>query len=101
MSKKTFNKPKRVQAIYFLLIVFSGGMLFYLNKISDEEPNIWILLFFLFILMYSLLKSTKNWSYDNPKNNEENEEEKNNNKLVYKDKNIPTLEEMIKKNQKK
>ncbi len=41
--------------------------------------------------MYSLLKSTKNWAYDNPKQNEEKKET-----LEYKNPDIPSLEEMSK-----
>ncbi len=98
MSKKTFNKPKKVQFLYFLLMFLSGGSIFYIKTLPDEKQNIWLLLILLVIMMYSLLKSTKNWAYDNPK---EPEEESEQNKIVYKKKDIPSLEEMIKNSQKK
>ena len=93
MSKKTFNKPKGIQSLYFLLMFLSGGILFYIKTLPDEKQNLWVMLLLLVILIYSLLKSTRNWAYDNPKDKEENQE----NKLEYKDKDIPSLEEMIKK----
>ncbi len=96
MKKKTFNKPKKDQFLYFLLIFVSGGGLFYIKTLPEEEQNIWLMLLLLFGVLYGLMKSTRNWAYDNPKNTEEDEEEK----PVYKDRNIPSLEEMI-KNKKK
>ncbi len=97
MSKKTFNKPKGIQSLYFLLMFLSGGSLFYINTLPDEQHKLWVMLLLLVVLMYSLLKSTRNWAYDNPKDKEETPE----NKLEYKDKDIPTLEEMMKKKDKK
>ncbi len=97
MSKKTFNKPKRAQFIYFLLVFLSGGSLFFIKTQPDEYQNFWVMIILLFILMYSLLKSTKNWAYDNPKPKEDEEETQ---RPVYKDKDIPTLEEMIKNHKK-
>ena len=91
MSRKIYNKPKRVQFIYFLLIFISGGALFYIKTMPDDEQNFWLMIFLLIILMYSLLKSTKNWAYDNPKPKEEEEET-----LEYKNPDIPSLEEMSK-----
>ena len=44
--------------------------------------------------MYSLLKSTKNWAYDNPKLKDDETDKP---KTVYKQKDIPSLEEMTKK----
>lgn len=93
MSKKTFNTPKRAQFIYFLLIFISGGALFYIKTQAEDQQNFWLMIFLLIVLMYSLMKSTKNWAYDNPKPKEGEEETE---KLVYKDKNIPTLEDMTK-----
>ena len=98
MSKKTYNKPKKIQSVYFLLIFISGGLLFYIKTLPDADQNIWLMLFLLGIMMFSLMKSTKNWAYDNPKNTEAEDDE---DKLVYKDKDIPTLQEMIKKIQEK
>jgi len=97
MSKKTFNKPKRVQFIYFLLIFVSGGGLFYLKTLPDNEQNVWLLLLLLVGLLYGLMKSTRNWAYDNPKTNEEDEEK---DQPVYQDRDIPSLEEMVKKKKK-
>ncbi len=96
MSKRTFKKPKRIQFIYFLLIFLSGGSLFFIKNQPDEEQNIWLMLVLLLVLMYSLMKSTQNWAYDNPK--PDPDEEKN--KPVYKDRDIPSLEDMIKKHKK-
>jgi len=96
MSKKTFNKPKKTQFFYFLLIFVSGGGLFYIKTLPDEEQNIWLLLLLLVGLLYGLMKSTRNWAYDNPKATEEDEEEK----PVYQDRDIPSLEEMVKKKKK-
>ena len=93
MSKKSFNKPKRTQIIYFLLIFISGGALFFIKTKPDDEQNFWLMMILLIILMYSLLKSTKNWAYDNPK---PKDDETNETKVVYKQKNIPGLEEMTK-----
>ncbi len=93
MSKKTYNKPKRVQFLYFLLFFISGGILFYIKTLPDQDQSLGVMLVLLAILMYSLLKSTKNWAYDNPKPKEEEESEE---KPVYKEKNIPSLEEMTK-----
>ena len=101
MSKKTFNKPKRAQIIYFLLIFISGGALFFIKTKPDDEQNFWVMIVLLIILMYSLLKSTKNWAYDNPKPKDDETDEP---KVVYKKKNIPSLEEMtknLKKNKQK
>jgi len=92
MSKKTFKKPKRIQSIYSLLILISGGILFYIKTLDHDKQNIWLMLFLLLVLLYSLKKSTQNWAYDNPKDKEEAEEPD----LQYKDRNIPTLEEMTK-----
>ena len=94
MSKKTYNKPKRVQFIYFLLIFVSGGGLFYLKTLPGDEQNIWVLLILLLGLLYGLMKSTRNWAYDNPKTTEKDEEK---DKPVYQDRDIPSLEEMVKK----
>lgn len=98
MSRKIYNKPKRVQFIYFLLIFISGGALFYIKTLPDDEQNFWLMIFLLIILMYSLLKSTKNWSYDNPKPKEDEEEKET---LEYKNPDIPSLEDMIKEHVKK
>ncbi len=100
MSKKTFNKPKRAQFVYFLLVFLSGGALFFIKTQPDDEQNFWVMIILLMILMFSLLKSTKNWAYDNPKP-KDGEEENEKNKLVYKNKDIPSLEEMINKKKKK
>jgi len=97
MSKKTFNRPKKIQFMYFLLIFISGGILFYINTLPKADRNVWLMLAMLVVLLFSFMKSTKNWAYDNPKDNEEENEAK---KTVYKDKDIPTLEEMIKKRKK-
>ena len=97
MSKKTFNKPKKAQFFYFLLIFVSGGGLFYLKTLPDEEQNIWLLLLLLIGLLYGLMKSTRNWAYDNPKTNEDEHEE---DKPVYQNPDIPSLEEMVKKKKK-
>ncbi len=70
----------------------SGGILFFLKTLPDSDQNIWLMLILLVILMFSLLKSTQNWAYDNPKNREEEDSEK----IVYKEKDIPDLNEMIK-----
>jgi len=93
MSKKTFNKPKRAQFIYFLLIFISGGALFFIKTQAEDQQNFWLMIFLLIVLMYSLMKSTKNWAYDNPKPKEGEEDAQ---ELVYKDKDIPTLEDMAK-----
>ncbi len=98
MSKKTFNKPKRAQFAYFLLVFLSGGGLFYVKTLDDKDQNIWLMLLLLLGLMYGLLKSTRNWAYDNPKPKEDEEEA---DKPVYKNKDIPSLEEMTKKLKKK
>jgi energy-converting hydrogenase Eha subunit F len=98
MSKRTFKKPKRVQFIYFLLIFISGGSLFFIKNQPEDQQNIWVMLLLLLVLMYSLMKSTQNWAYDNPKPDPEEEEKE---KLVYKDRDIPSLEDMIKKNKDK
>ena len=98
MSKKTFKKPRKIQFIYFLLIFLSGGGLFFINNQSDEDQNIWLMLFLLVVLMFSLMKSTQNWAYDNPKKDPEEEEK---NKIVYKNKDIPNLEDMTKNIKKK
>ncbi len=98
MSKKTFKKPRKIQFIYFLLIFLSGGGLFFINNQSDEDQNIWLMLFLLVVLMFSLMKSTQNWAYDNPKEDPEEEEK---NKIVYKNKDIPSLEDMTKNIKKK
>ncbi len=98
MSKKTFKKPRRIQFLYFLLIFISGGSLFFIKNRPDDEQNIWVMLFLLLVLMYSLMKSTQNWAYDNPKPDPEEEEKQ---KPVYKNKDIPSLEEMIKNTKKK
>ncbi len=95
MSKKTFKKPRKQQFVYFLLMFISGGILFYVKSLPDKEQNLWLMLGLLFVLLFSLKKSTQNWAYDNPKENEEEQE-----KIVYKDKDIPSLEEMIKNNKK-
>ena len=97
MSKKTFKKPKRVQFIYFLLVFISGGSLFFIKNRPDEDQNIWVMLVLLVVLMYSLMKSTQNWAYDNPK---EDPEEEKKDKLVYKNKDIPSLEEMTRNSRK-
>ncbi len=94
MSKKTYNKPKRTQFLYFLLFFISGGVLFYIKTLPDEDQSLGLMLALLIILMYSLMKSTRNWAYDNPK---PKEEETESDKLVYKEKNIPSLEDMAKK----
>ncbi len=94
MSKKAFNKPKRAQVIYFLLIFISGGALFFIKTKPDDEQSFWLMIFLLIILMYSLLKSTKNWAYDNPKLKDDETDKP---KTVYKQKDIPSLEEMTKK----
>jgi len=83
--------------MYFLLIFISGGLLFYINTLPKEERNVWVMLGLLVVLLVSFMKSTRNWAYDNPK---ETEEEQEANKIVYKDKDIPSLEEMIKKKKK-
>jgi len=98
MSKKTSNKPKRTQFLFFLLMFLSGGSIFYIKTLPDKQQNIWLLLTLLIVLLYSFMKSTKNWAYDNPKETEEENEE---NKIVYKNTDIPSLEEMIKNSQKK
>jgi len=69
----------------------SGGILFYLKTLPDNDQNIWVMLILLILLMYSLMKSTQNWAYDNPKNTDENTDEQ---KPVYKNRDIPSLEEM-------
>ncbi len=93
MSKKIYNKPKRAQIIYFLLIFLSGGALFFIKTKPDDKQNFWLMMVLLIILMYSLLKSTKNWAYDNPKPKDDEIDEP---KKVYKQKDIPSLEEMTK-----
>ena len=70
---------------------FSGGILFYIKTLPNNKQNIWVMLFLLLILMFSLMKSTQNWAYDNPK---EKEDDNNKEKLVYKDRDIPSLENM-------
>ena len=97
MSKKTSNKPKSIQFIYFLLIFISGGSLFYIKTLPNDKQNIWLMLLLLVILLFSFMKSTKNWAYDNPKNTEE---ENSDEKTIYKDKDIPSLQDMIKKKNK-
>jgi hypothetical protein len=93
MSKKTFNKPRRIQSIYFILIFISGGGLFYIKTLPDEQQNLLLMLLLLLGLLYGLMKSTRNWAYDNPKPKEgEGEDEQ----LKYKERDIPGLEEMIK-----
>ena len=92
MSKKTYNKPKRAQFLYFLLFFITGGILFYIKTLPDEKQNIWVMLGLLVLLIFGLMKSTRNWAHDNPKPKDEDNE----NDLVYKDTNIPTLEEMTK-----
>jgi hypothetical protein len=94
MSKKTFNKPKRAQLIYFLLVFISGGALFFIKTQPEKDQNFGLMILLLIILMFSLLKSTKNWAYDNPKPKEG--EEDSTDKPVYKNKDIPSLEEMTK-----
>ncbi len=96
MSKKTFNKPKKAQFLYFLLIFASGGGLFYIKTLPDDRQNIWLMLFLLLGVLYGLMKSTRNWAYDNPKSKEEEKTPP----PVYKDRNIPSLNEMIKKKNK-
>ncbi len=96
MSKKTYKKPKKQQFFYFLLIFISGGILFYIKTLPDDKQNIWLMLSLFIVFLYGLKKSTQNWAYDNPK---EKEEEKD--KLIYKDTDIPSLEEMIKNNKNK
>jgi len=98
MSKKTYNKPKRIQFIYLLLFFITGGTLFYLKTLPKEQQHLGVFLALFIIMMFALLKSTRNWAYDNPKNKED--EENTTDKPVYKEKNIPTLEEMIQKNKK-
>jgi len=98
MSKKTFRKPKKIQSVYFLLVFLTGGGLFYIKTLPEQKQNLWVMLLLLIGLLYGLMKSTRNWAYDNPKNDEEAPPS---NKPVYKDKNIPSLEEMIKHNEKK
>ena len=92
MSKKTYNKPKQAQFLYFLLFFITGGILFYIKTLPDAQQNIWVMLGLLILLIFGLLKSTRNWAHDNPKPKDEDNE----NELVYKDTNIPTLEEMTK-----
>jgi len=99
MSKKTFNKPKRVQLFYLLLFFTTGGTLFYLKTLPKENQHLGVLLALFIIMMFALIKSTRNWAYDNPKNTED--EKTATDKPVYKDKNIPTLEEMMQNIQKK
>ncbi len=86
---KIRNRPKRIQFFYFLLMFVSGGILFYIKTLADDEQNIWVMLLLLIVVMYSLMKSTRNWAYDNPKKTEDETE-----KIVYKDVDIPSLEEM-------
>jgi len=93
MSKKTYNKPKQAQFLYFLLFFITGGILFYIKTLPDEQQNIWVMLGLLVLLLFGLLKSTRNWAHDNPKPKDDEVDE---DKPVYKDKNIPTLEEMTK-----
>ncbi|HFX17950.1 MAG TPA: hypothetical protein ENK64_02260 [Flavobacteriales bacterium] len=99
MSKKTFNKPKRAQFVYFLLVFISGGALFFIKTQPEKEQNFGLMILLLIILMFSLLKSTKNWAYDNPK--PKDDEENADDKPVYKNKEIPSLEEMTKNIKKK
>ena len=73
------------------MIFLSGGGLFYIKTLPDDEQNVWLMLLLLLGLLYGLLKSTRNWAYDNPKNNEEENEP-----IVYKKTKIPGLDEMVK-----
>ncbi len=75
------------------MIFLSGGGLFYIKTLPDDEQNVWLMLLLLLGLLYGLLKSTRNWAYDNPKP-KENEEE--NEPIVYKKTKIPDLDEMVK-----
>jgi len=97
MSKKTYKKPKKIQFFYFFLVFITGISLFYIKTLPEKDQNVFVMLVLLFIMLYGLMKSTRNWAFDNPKN----EEEENESKIVYKDKNIPSLEEMNKRLSKK
>ena len=98
MSKKTFKKPRKTQFLYFLLMFISGGILFYIKTLPDSDQNLWIMLSLLIVLMFSLMKSTQNWAYDNPKKIEEEDQQE---MPGYKNRDIPTLEEMTKNIKKK
>ncbi len=71
----------------------SGGILFYIKTLPDSDQNLWVMLSLLIVLMFSLMKSTQNWAYDNPKKTEEEDQQE---MLIYKNRDIPTLDEMTK-----
>ncbi len=93
--KKIHNRPKNIQALYYVLVFATGIAIAYEKSKPDQDERLWFLLVMFGVMLFSFYKATQNWAYDNPKpppDLEANEEE---NKPEIKDVNIPSLDEMV------
>ncbi len=66
-DKKVHNRPKNVQALYYLIIFVSGGMLMWEKSKPDDQVRLWWMMLWFGLMIFVFFKATKNWAHDNPK----------------------------------
>ncbi len=92
--KKIHNRPKNIQALYYVLIFIAGIALAYEKSKPDTQEQLWFLLLMFGIMLTSFYKATQNWAYDNPKPPPGENDEEETERPEIKDVHIPSLEEM-------
>jgi hypothetical protein len=103
-NKKIHNTPKNIQAVYYLLIFVSAGLLFWEKSKPDDQVRLWWMLLWFGVMIIVFFKATKNWAHDNPKPSiEELLEEAGQKKKTpeIKDTDIPDLNQMMENLKKK
>ena len=65
--KKVHNRPKNIQALYYLLIFVAAGMMLREKSKPDDQVRLWWMLLWFALMLFVFFKATKNWARDNPK----------------------------------
>ncbi len=96
-DKPTYKSPSNIQALYYLIVLVSAGMIVYEKAKRDNEESLAWLLFWFVVMMTAFYFATRNWAYDNPKPKPGEEDTDEADLPEIQDVDIPSLDEMIKK----